>query len=79
VLATAPSVVELPWMRVELVTETGKICVFALAVHKGWIVATAPIAKKLYGQSAREAWKLFRSRGAKLMRMDPPGSKDGRA
>jgi hypothetical protein len=71
-LSSAPPVVELPWMRVELTGESGNTRVFCLAVHDGWIVSAAPIARRHIGQRARAAWKLFANRGAVLSRLDPP-------
>lgn len=71
VLRAAPPAAELPWMRVEIVGESGKTYVFALAVHGGWVVGGAPIAKMMIGQRARDVWKMYRRRGAILSRLEP--------
>lgn len=67
-LRTAPPIAECPWMRVELQGER-QVFVFALAVHKGWIVAAAPVARAWFGQRARDAWRYWRQRRAKLQRI----------
>ena len=69
-LSRRPPITELPWMRVELQGETGQWFVFGLAVHEGWVVAVAPVARRMFGHRARDVWKIYRSRGAKLMRLD---------
>lgn len=68
-MRTAPPIAHCPWMRVEVVGERGRPIVFALAVHDGWIVGGARIGRKLVGQRARDVWKLWISRGAKLDRI----------
>jgi hypothetical protein len=71
VLRGAPPVAELPWMRVEIVGESSKTYVFALAVHDGWVVGGAPIARMMIGQRARDVWKMYKRRGAALSRLEP--------
>lgn len=71
VLRRAPPAHELPWMRVELQGESGQWFVFCVAVFEGWVVATAPVAKRMFGQRARAVWKMYANRGAALMRLEP--------
>jgi hypothetical protein len=78
-LRTAPVPAQCPWMRVEVQGESGRWMVFSMAVWSGWIVATAPIAKPWFGQRARDAWRFWRGRGAKLCRIDDQGVTGGRS
>lgn len=64
-----PPAAELPWMRAEITGESGRLMVFAMAVHDGRIVETAPIARRMLNMSARDAWKMLARRGAKLSRI----------
>jgi len=66
------SLLELPWMLVELTGETGKTWRFAMAIHSGWIVGGAPIAKMNFGQRVKPVWRLMEHRKAVLERLDPP-------
>jgi hypothetical protein len=68
-LRAAPAPALCPWMRVSVRGESGAWLTFALAVHDGWIVATAPIAKAWFGQRAKDAWRFWRGRGAQLERI----------
>lgn len=71
-LQSSPGPAECPWMRVEITGETGTTYIFALAIWKGWVVAGAPLARMCWGQRAKPVWQLFKLRGAKLERLDPP-------
>lgn len=62
----------LPWMRVEIRGKREWV-VFALAVHDGRIVECAPVARSMLGLPARDVWKHYAHRGAKLTRLEPPG------
>lgn len=76
VVREAPSVAELPWMRVELAGEMGAVYVFALAVFRGWVVGGAPIARRMIGQRVRDVWRAYRHRGAVLSRIEPHPSRE---
>ena len=66
------TLLEQPWLVVELTGESGNRWRFAMAVHAGWIVGGAPIAKMHFGQRVKSVWRLFEHRNAKLERVDPP-------
>jgi hypothetical protein len=78
VVRTAPAPEKLPWMLVELPGESGTLYTFALAVHEGWVVAAAPLARAVIGHRARHVWMLFRGRGARLTRLNPEETRDER-
>jgi hypothetical protein len=59
-------------MRIEVQGETGQWLVFCLAVHDGKVVGGAPIGKRMFGMDARNVWRFWRNRKARLMRLDPP-------
>ncbi len=67
-LASAPPVAECAWMRVDVDGERGPL-VFALAVHAGWVVSAPRIARRLVGQRAKDVWRYWRGRGARLGRI----------
>ena len=61
-----------PWMYVRLTGES-RTWEFALVVFSGWIVHGAPVAAKRHvGQRARDSWRVFAQRNAKLARLELP-------
>lgn len=69
-LREAPRPADCPWLRVELPAGVARgPVVFALAIHDGIVVASAPVARKTLGWDVRAAWRYFAARGAHLRRI----------
>lgn len=67
-----PPPAECPWVHI---VHEAQLCrlEFALVSWNGWIVGGAPIAvRRYFGQRTHDVWRLFRTRGAALARLDPP-------